>query len=38
MITIRKSIAAGHEKLGKRIISGNELVVKNEGWLKSVKS
>lgn len=37
IITIRKSKKVGHEKLGKRIISGTELTVKDEAWLKIVK-
>jgi hypothetical protein len=37
IITIRKSKQAGHEKLGKRIITGTELTVKDDAWLKMVK-
>ena len=37
IITIRKSKNSGHEKLGKRIITGTELTVKDEAWLKMVK-
>ncbi|SNX28928.1 Methyltransferase domain-containing protein [Polynucleobacter meluiroseus] len=37
IITIKKAKQPGHEKLGKRIITGTELTVKDEAWLKMVK-
>ena len=37
IITIKKAKNPGHEKLGKRIITGSELAVKDENWLKMVK-
>lgn len=37
IITIRKSLRAGHDKRGERIITGNQMIVKDEAWLKVVK-
>jgi len=37
IITIKKAKTPGHQKLGKRLVSGGELTVKDSDWLNLVK-